>query len=60
MKTFIRLILALIIGAAFADYNGLRPDYFTHLITTWGAYAYAGASLVIAWLSMPAVGHYFE
>jgi hypothetical protein len=60
MKTFIRLILALVIGAAFADYNGMRPEYFSHLITNWGIYAYMGASLLIAWLSMPLFSRHFD
>ena len=58
MKAFIRLILAFVIGAAFSDYHGIRPEYFNHLVDTWGIYAYAGASLVVAWLCMPAVTEY--
>ena len=59
MKTYIRLLIALVIATAFADINGLRPEFFSNLITTWGVYAYIGVSLVISWLSMPAVSEYF-
>jgi hypothetical protein len=60
MKTFFRLLLALIIAAAFTDYNGLRPEFFSNLITTWGIYAHIGVSLVIGWLGMPLLARHFD
>ena len=60
MKTLIRFILAILIGIAFMDLNGMRPELFSNLISTWGTYAYIGASLCIAGLLMPTVSYYFD
>jgi hypothetical protein len=60
MQTLIRFILALFIGAAFMDLYGMQPAMFSNMITTWGSYAYIGASLTIAWLLMPSVSYYFD
>lgn len=60
MKVLIRVFLALLIGAAFMNLHGMRPELFSNLISTWGSYAYIGASLTIAWLLMPTVTYYFD
>jgi len=60
MKTLIRFILAMLIGIGFMDLNGAQPVLFSNLISTWGSYAYMGASLFIAWLLMPTVSYYFD
>jgi len=60
MKTLIRFVLAMLIGIGFMDLYGTQPELFSSLITTWGTYAYIGASLCIAWLLMPSVSFYFD
>jgi len=48
MPTAIRLLMTLLLGMLFMDYNGLRPDFFQHLIDQHENYAYMGAALLIA------------
>jgi hypothetical protein len=60
MITLIRLILLILISATLVDIAGLRTVFFQEMVELHGNYAYMGAALAIAWLSMPLITRQFD